>query len=151
MIGLIQRVKEAEVWVEGECISKIGEGILLFAGISRDDDFQDAVYLARKTANLRIFSDEKGALNLSLLDRGGEVLVVSQFTLLGDTKRGRRPSFTEAASPAEAEVLYRALIDELKKLSIPVKEGKFQAIMDVKLINHGPVTIIINSKDHKTG
>jgi len=150
MVGLIQRVKEAEVWVEGECISRIGEGILLLAGISRDDNMQDAVYLAHKTANLRIFSDKNGAMNLSLLDRGGEVLVVSQFTLLGDTRKGRRPSFTEAAPSAEAEVLYRALIDELKKLGIPVKEGKFQAIMDVKLINQGPVTIIINSKDHKT-
>ncbi|MGQ9615677.1 MAG: D-aminoacyl-tRNA deacylase [Spirochaetota bacterium] len=150
MIGLIQRVREAEVWVEDQCISNIGEGILLFAGISRDDDLQDAVYLARKIANLRIFSDEKGALNLSLLQRGGEVLVVSQFTLLADTRKGRRPSFTEAAPPSEAETLYKNLIDELRKLGIPVKEGKFQAIMDVKLINHGPVTIIINSKDHKT-
>lgn len=150
MIGLIQRVREAEVWVEDQCISNIGEGILLFAGISRDDDLQDAVYLARKIANLRIFSDEKGALNLSLLQRGGEVLVVSQFTLLADTRKGRRPSFTEAAPPSEAEALYKNLIDELRKLGIPVKEGKFQAIMDVKLINHGPVTIIIDSKDHKT-
>ncbi len=147
MIGLIQRVSRAEVWVDNECISKIGEGLLLLAGIAQDDGMEDAAYLARKTANLRIFNDGKGNLNLSLLDTGGEVLVVSQFTLLGDTRKGRRPSFTEAAPPKEAEVLYRVLIDELKRQGITVKEGKFQAMMDVRLTNRGPVTIIIDSRE----
>jgi len=149
MIGLIQRVLKAEVWVKDEVISKIGEGILLLVGISRDDESKDISYIANKTFNLRIFSDEKGNLNRSLLDVSGEILVISQFTLLGDTTKGRRPSFTSAANSLEAEKIYRCLINEIKTYSISVKEGKFGAMMDVKLINNGPVTLILNSKDKK--
>jgi D-tyrosyl-tRNA(Tyr) deacylase len=147
MIGLVQRVKEAEVVVEGEQISRIGNGILLLAGIAVDDGGEDVRYIARKVAHLRIFGDETGNLNRSLIDTNGEILVVSQFTLLGDTRRGRRPSFTDAAGPSEAEVLYQTLIEELKTFGISVAEGRFGAMMDVHIINSGPVTLILNSKD----
>jgi len=146
MIGLIQRVSRAEVWIEEECVSQIGEGILLLAGIAQGDCLADVQYIAQKTVNLRMFSDDKGNLNLSLLDTGGELLVVSQFTLLGDTRKGRRPSFTEAAGHDQAADLYNKLIDELKKYKLQVKEGKFKVMMDVRLTNSGPVTLIINSK-----
>jgi D-tyrosyl-tRNA(Tyr) deacylase len=149
MIGLIQRVSESEIWVGGRRISSIGNGILLFAGVAENDAPEDAVYIAGKTVNLRIFGDEKGQLNRSLLDVKGEVLVVSQFTLLGDTRKGRRPSFTRAAGPQNAEYLYRLLITELRKYNVGVKEGKFREIMEVKLSNSGPVTLIIDSKAYK--
>lgn len=149
MIGLIQRVADAEVWVGSERISKIGKGILLLVGIGRDDDPKDCEYIAHKTMNLRIFSDEEGNLNRSLVDERGEILVVSQFTLLGDTRKGRRPSFSKAAAPDDALTLYRLLIEGLKKYGVAVAEGRFRAMMDVKLTNQGPVTLIIGSKEKK--
>ncbi|UCB46779.1 MAG: D-tyrosyl-tRNA(Tyr) deacylase [Spirochaetota bacterium] len=147
MIGLIQRTTSSEVWVDNECVSNIGRGVLLLAGIETDDTEQDARWLAGKTVNLRLFGDNEGNLNLSLLDIKGEILVVSQFTLLGDTRKGRRPSFTRAAQPQVAEGLYKLLIKELRSYDLVVKEGIFGAMMDVKLTNSGPVTLIINSKE----
>jgi D-tyrosyl-tRNA(Tyr) deacylase len=149
MIGLIQRTTGSEVWVDNECVSSIGRGILLLAGIESDDTEHDARWLAGKTVNLRLFGDNKGNLNLSLLDIKGEILVVSQFTLLGDTRKGRRPSFTRAAQPQVAQELYKLLINELKSYDLVVKEGIFGAMMDIKLTNSGPVTLIINSKEKR--
>ncbi len=149
MIGLVQRVKEAEILVNGKRISAIGEGILLLVGVSTDDKEEDAKYIAGKVANLRIFPDDKGQMNRSLLDINGEILVVSQFTLLADTRKGRRPSFTRAADPEKAVHLYRSVIEKLSRYNIPVKEGKFREIMEVKLNNFGPVTIILDSSEKK--
>jgi D-tyrosyl-tRNA(Tyr) deacylase len=146
MIGLIQRVREAEVSIEGRRISAIGKGILLLAGIAGDDGPDDASYLARKTVNLRLFADDAGNLNRSLIEEGGSALVVSQFTLLGDTRKGRRPSFTDAAPPESADRLYRMLIDEIRAFRVDVQEGRFGAMMDVSLVNSGPVTLIVNSR-----
>ncbi len=147
MTGLIQRVSRAEVWVNEKCISCIKKGILLLVGIATDDGPEDVAYLVNKTVHLRIFSDKKGNLNKSLLDVNGEILVVSQFTLLGDTRKGRRPSFTYAAPTEEAEIIYRSLIEKLKVFQIIVKEGVYGEMMEVKLTNNGPVTLIINSKE----
>jgi len=149
LIGILQRVKEASVWIKGEEISKIGKGLLLFVGISRDDTEKDIEYIVKKVINLRIFSDENNNLNLSLLDIEGELLVVSQFTLLGDTKKGRRPSFSKAMPPDEAKVFYNKLVEEFKKSKLVVKEGVFQEMMEVKLTNEGPVTILVDSKEKK--
>jgi D-tyrosyl-tRNA(Tyr) deacylase len=149
MLGVIQRVNGAEIHVEGECISRIGRGILLLVGIRADDAEKDVSFIADKTVNLRIFPDEEGNLNRSLLDVKGEALVVSQFTLLGDTRKGRRPSFSDAAKPERAEPLYRSLIGEISSRGVPVMEGKFRAMMEVKLVNSGPVTVIVNSKEKK--
>jgi len=146
MIGVIQRVKEAEVLVEGKSVAKIGNGILLLAGIAHDDSPNDIIFMAGKVANLRIFSDQNGLMNHSLLETGGEILVVSQFTLLGDTRKGRRPNFTCAAQAQKAKNLYSLLVSELKKYIKVVKEGIFGAIMDVRLVNDGPVTLIIDSR-----
>jgi len=149
VIGLIQRVSEASVWVSSNLVSGIGHGILLLVGIAVDDDEHDCTYIAQKTVNLRIFGDEEGNLNRSLIDVKGELLVVSQFTLLADTRKGRRPSFSGAMAPEQATGLYKRLIDEFRKLQIPVKEGVFGAMMEVKLVNSGPVTLIINSADKR--
>jgi len=146
MVGVIQRVSEAAIYVGGERVSQIGKGILLLVGIASDDTHEDAAFMADKTIHLRIFGDEQGNLNRSLLDEKGEVLVVSQFTLLGDTRKGRRPSFSDAARPEAAENLYRTLIEEMKSCGVPVKEGRFRTRMEVKLTNSGPVTLIVNSK-----
>jgi D-tyrosyl-tRNA(Tyr) deacylase len=149
MIGILQRTANAEVWIDNSRVSHIGKGLLLLAGIASDDTEDDARWLAGKAVNLRMFGDERGNLNLSLLDIGGEILVVSQFTLLGETRKGRRPSFVRAAQPHAAENLYRLLINELKLHGVVVKEGRFGAMMDVKLTNSGPVTLIINSKEKR--
>ena len=149
MIALIQRVSEAEIWVGGQSVASIKKGILLFVGVATDDGPEDVSHISGKTVNLRIFGDDRGHLNRSLLDVNGEILVVSQFTLLGDTKKGRRPSFTRAADPEKAEHLYRLLVTELQKYNIGVKEGKFRNMMEVKLSNSGPVTLIIDSKVNK--
>jgi D-tyrosyl-tRNA(Tyr) deacylase len=149
MTGLIQRVSQAEVWVADRCVSKIGRGILLLVGIAHDDGQGDIQYIAKKSVHLRIFSDERGQLNRSLLDIAGELLVVSQFTLLGDTGKGRRPSFLNAAAPEVAIQLYKKLIEEIGRYSVPVKEGVFGAKMDIRLTNEGPVTIVIDTKDKK--
>ena len=148
MIALIQRVNSAKVAVKRETVSEIGAGMLLLLGIGIDDTEADLEYIARKTVHLRIYSDEQGNLNHSLMDTGGEILIVSQFTLLADTKKGRRPSFTRAASPDIAESLYRKTCEEFRRYDIRVQEGRFGAIMEVSLVNNGPVTIIIDSKEH---
>ena len=149
MIALIQRVLEASVTVDSQLIDMIGNGFLVLLGVREEDTENDAAYLAAKTVNLRIFSDDNDKMNLSLLDNGAEVLVVSQFTLHADTRHGNRPSFTDAAEPKKAEELYEFFIEECKNLigRDKVRKGKFGAMMKVKLINDGPVTITLRSKN----
>ena len=145
MRAVIQRVKSASVTVEGEVVSEIRVGLLVFLGIAQEDTPTDVDYMASKIANLRIFEDDEGRMNLSILDVGGEALVVSQFTLYGDCRKGRRPSFIHAARPEKADPLYQAFMDEISRLGVPVKAGVFQAMMDVELINDGPVTMMLDS------
>ena len=149
MIALIQRVLESKVTVDAELVDMIGGGLLVLLGVRQDDSLNDAKYLAAKTANLRIFSDDEGKMNLSLLDNGLECLVVSQFTLHADTRHGNRPSFTDAAEPERANELYEEFINEMKELigNDKVRKGTFGAMMKVKLTNDGPVTIILRSKN----
>jgi D-tyrosyl-tRNA(Tyr) deacylase len=146
MRAVIQRVKSAQVIVNEKIIGSIGFGLLVLLGISREDNYDDADYLVEKTVNLRIFDDQDGKMNRSLLDVGGEMLIVSQFTLIADCRKGRRPSFTAAAEPAEAKNLYQYFIERLKEKGITVAIGEFQALMEVGLINNGPVTILMDSK-----
>ncbi len=141
MKALIQRVKQASVTVNGENISEIGAGLLVFLGVQKGDTEENANKLAEKIARLRIFEDENDKMNLSLLDIKGEILVVSQFTLCADCKKGTRPSFDSAAAPEIAENLYEYFVTQLKSLNIPCQTGKFRAMMDVALINDGPVTL----------
>jgi D-tyrosyl-tRNA(Tyr) deacylase len=141
---VLQRVKDASVTVEGERISEIGPGLLLLVGVEGKDGEAEADWLAEKVAGLRIFNDEAGKMNLSLRDVGGEVLAVSQFTLLADTRKGKRPSFIHAAPPEEAEPLFDYFCERLRETGIAsVKTGSFGAMMDVALVNDGPVTIIL--------
>ncbi len=146
MRAVLQRVSSAKVSVENEVIGKIGKGILVLLGISRDDTKKEAIYLLEKTLNLRIFEDAGEKMNLSLLDVAGELLVVSQFTLYGDARKGRRPSFIEAATPEKANFLYEFFIAEAEKQIENVETGRFQAMMDVELVNDGPVTILLDSE-----
>lgn len=146
MIALLQRVNKASVEVGGETISEIGKGILIFLGIDKKDSKKDVEYLADKVVNLRIFEDNNSKMNLSIKDVGGEIMVVSEFTLAGDCKKGNRPSFDKAMPPEEAEKLYRDFIDSLRSKGIPVKEGIFRSFMHVSLINEGPVTFILNTR-----
>lgn len=144
MVALVQRVKRASVDVEGETVGEIGAGMLILLGVRADDTTAEAAWLARKCAKLRIFPDEAGKMNESLIDVGGEALVVSQFTLYGDVARGNRPSFEKAAAPETAEALYEAFVELLdEQLGTTVKTGMFGAMMDVHLINDGPVTLWI--------
>ncbi len=145
MRAVIQRVKSASVTVEGAVVSEIRVGLLVFLGVAQEDTPADVDYMASKIANLRIFEDNEGRMNLSILDIGGEALVVSQFTLCGDCRKGRRPSFIAAARPEKADPLYQAFMDEISRLGVPVKAGVFQAMMDVELINDGPVTMMLDS------
>jgi len=145
MRAVIQRVKSASVKVEGELVSEIGTGLLIFLGIAHDDSETELEYIANKVVNLRIFEDADGKMNCSLLDIGGEALVVSQFTLYGDCRKGRRPSFIDAARPEVANALYEQFITALRELDIPTQGGTFQAMMDVQLVNDGPVTILLDS------
>jgi D-tyrosyl-tRNA(Tyr) deacylase len=145
MRAVIQRVKSASVTVEGRVVSEIREGLLVFLGVAQEDTLADIDYMANKIANLRIFEDDQGRMNLSILDIDGEALVVSQFTLYGDCRKGRRPSFIHAARPEKADPLYQAFMDEISRLGVPVKAGIFQAMMDVELINDGPVTMMLDS------
>ncbi len=138
---LLQRVAHANVVVEGERIADIGKGILVFIGVEKGDDETKAERLAQRVVGYRMFEDEQGKTNLSLKDIGGEVLVVSQFTLAADTKKGMRPSFSNAAEPAIAEALYLHFSENIRKLDIPVQTGKFRADMKVSLMNDGPVTL----------
>jgi len=146
MRAVIQRVKSAQVIVNEKIIGSIGFGLLVLLGISREDNCDDADYLVEKTVNLRIFDDQDGKMNRTLLDVGGEMLIVSQFTLIADCRKGRRPSFTAAAEPAEAKKLYQYFIERVKEKGITVATGEFQALMEVGLINNGPVTILMDSK-----
>ena len=145
MRAVIQRVKSASVKVEGTLVSEIGAGVLIFLGVAREDTATEIAYVANKVANLRIFEDAEGKMNRSLLETGGAALVVSQFTLYGDCRKGRRPSFIKAARPESANALYEQFIASLKAQKIPTQGGTFQAVMDVALINDGPVTILLDS------
>ncbi len=146
MRAVIQRVKQSLVTVENQTIGKIGNGLLVFLGVAKLDGDRDADYLADKIANLRIFEDENGKMNRSLLGTSGEMLVVSQFTLLGDCRKGRRPSFINAAGPDEANALYERFVSLVRQKGISVQTGQFQTMMAVSLINDGPVTLILESK-----
>jgi D-tyrosyl-tRNA(Tyr) deacylase len=149
MIALVQRVLESSVAVDSQVIDEIAGGMLVLLGIRNNDTELDAEYLAAKTVNLRIFGDENGKMNLSLLDTRLDMLVISQFTLHADTRHGNRPSFTDACEPERAEHLYNCYIEECKRLlgHPKVHEGKFGAMMKIKLVNDGPVTIILRSKN----
>lgn len=146
-----QRVSHAEVLIDGETVSQIDRGLLLLVGVKDDDDPSDADFLAQKCLNLRVFEDQQGKLNLSVLETKGEILAVSQFTLYGDTRKGRRPSFTEAAPPQIAQHLYRKFVEALRKNGLPVKTGAFGKHMLVKIHNDGPVTLIMESQQSVSG
>ena len=149
MKALLQRVTEASVSVAGEVVGRIGQGLVVFVGVADGDTEKEARYLAQRTVNLRIFADEEGKFNLSVLDIKGELLVVSQFTLLADTRKGRRPSFVEAAPPAQAEELIEQFVGEVRTTGLKVETGRFQQYMQVEIHNDGPVTILLDSKDKK--
>lgn len=143
MKALIQRVKSASVTIDGLLYSKIGQGLLVFLGVEKGDDKLNAEKLADKLSKLRIFEDENEKMNHSILDIEGEMLIVSQFTLCGDCKKGTRPSFDKSAQPKIANELYEYFISQVKSFNIPVQTGKFGAMMDVELINDGPVTFMV--------
>jgi D-aminoacyl-tRNA deacylase len=145
MRAVVQRVTKAEVVVDGVPVARIGEGILALVAISRRDTLKDLQWMAQKIAELRIFDDDQGKLNLSLRDTNGQLLVVSQFTLYGDCRKGRRPSYIEAAPPAEAAEMYRQFIEIVRHQVPDAQTGQFQASMEVMLTNSGPVTLILES------
>ena len=147
MKALVQRVSQASVSIENQEVAAIKQGLVVLIGVGRDDSEPDAQYLADKIANLRIFSDESDKFNLSALDTGGEVLVVSQFTLLADTRKGRRPSFTEAAPPDQAEPFIEKFVQRLRAAGLKVATGRFRENMLVEIHNSGPVTIFIDSEE----
>ena len=147
MRALVQRVSKASVSIDGQVVSAIKQGLVVLIGVGKGDSEPDAQYLADKIANLRIFSDEADKFNLSALDIGGEILVVSQFTLLADTRKGRRPSFTEAAPPEEAETLIEKFVQLLRTAGLKVETGRFRQNMLVEIHNNGPVTIFIDSEE----
>ncbi|BDG46348.1 MULTISPECIES: D-aminoacyl-tRNA deacylase [Parageobacillus] len=144
---VVQRAKRAKVTVNGETVGSIGHGLVLLVGVTHSDTIEDVAFVADKIAHLRIFEDESGKMNLSVLDVGGEILSVSQFTLYGDCRKGRRPNFMEAAKPDHALPIYEALNEALRQKGIRVETGKFGAMMEVELINDGPVTLIVESKE----
>lgn len=145
MRSIVQRVKESKVEVKGKTVGEIGPGLLIFLGVAETDSEKDCDYLANKIANLRIFADKNDLMNLSLMDTGGAALVVSQFTLWGDCRKGRRPSFVRAARPEKAKVLYEYFIGLLREKGVHVATGQFQEMMDVCLTNDGPVTLMLDS------
>lgn len=144
---VVQRTKKAEVRVDGEVVGRIDNGFLLLVGITHEDTVEDAAYLAEKVAHLRLFEDESGKMNRSLLETGGAVLSVSQFTLYGDVRKGRRPNFMRAAKPEQAEALYEQFNQLLREKGVPVETGRFGAMMEVELINDGPVTLLLDSAE----
>ena len=146
MKAVIQRVRAASVTVDGQEISRIGAGLAILLGVAKDDSIKDVNFLAEKIANLRIFEDEAGKMNRSVLDVGGEALVVSQFTLLGDCTKGRRPGFDKAAPHEIAEKLYNDFVDMLRACGVPVETGRFQADMLFQIANDGPVTLILDTR-----
>lgn len=146
MRAVVQRVTRAEVRVAGHVVGTIGRGFLVLVGVDAADTDADAAYVTEKVAGLRVFEDDAGKMNLPLADVDGAVLLVSQFTLLGDCRKGRRPSFTAAASPERGEELYRAVARGLERRGIPVATGRFRAEMAVELVNDGPVTLLLDSR-----
>ncbi|MGQ9456276.1 MAG: D-aminoacyl-tRNA deacylase [Armatimonadota bacterium] len=147
MRAVVQRVRSASVYVDGQQISRIGRGIAVLLGVAKDDGARDVNYLAEKISNLRIFEDDAGKMNLSVLDIGGEALVVSQFTLLGDCRKGKRPGFDKAADHEMAERLYNDFIEMLRACGVPTQAGRFRAKMLFAIENDGPVTFVLDSKD----
>ena len=146
MRAVIQRVSTARVLIDGNEHSRIGKGLVVLLGVERDDTADDVGLMAKKTVELRVFGDADGKMNRSVLDTGGEVLAVSQFTLLGDCRKGRRPSFDRAARPEEARDLYEQYVREVQNTGVRVSTGVFQAMMDVELTNDGPVTLMLDSR-----
>jgi D-tyrosyl-tRNA(Tyr) deacylase len=146
MRAVVQRVKSAAVYVDDRCTGKIGTGLLVFVGVGKGDGEKDLSFFSSKLPDLRVFEDAAGKFNLSLKDVGGEMLVVSQFTLYADCSKGRRPSFIDAEDPAVAKNLYEQLILKLRNQGIPVETGEFQAKMEVHLVNDGPVTLLLDSR-----
>jgi D-tyrosyl-tRNA(Tyr) deacylase len=146
MRAVVQRVTRCRVTVDGKTVGQIGPGLLVLLGVGKSDNEAAADYLAEKILGLRIFEDEAGKMNLSVQDKRGEVLVVSQFTLYGDVRRGKRPSFDAAARPEEAKRLYECFVEKLRAAGLRCETGVFQAMMDVELVNQGPVTIILDSE-----
>jgi D-tyrosyl-tRNA(Tyr) deacylase len=145
--ALLQRVSKASVSIEGEVVGSIGPGLVVLLGVSQGDTERDAHYLAEKTVNLRIFADSESKFNLSAMDIGGEVLAISQFTLLADTRKGRRPSFSEAAGPEEAQALFERFLSLLRSSGLKVECGRFQEHMMVEIHNDGPVTVMLDSRE----
>ncbi|MGA7694366.1 MAG: D-aminoacyl-tRNA deacylase [Candidatus Sulfotelmatobacter sp.] len=145
MRAVVQRVSRARVTVDGEITGEIGLGLLVLLGVGRDDTNSDATYLAGKIAGLRVFEDDQGKMNLSVLDAGGSVLAVSQFTLYGDVRRGKRPSFDAAAAPEKARQLYEFFVEQIRAAGLRCETGRFQETMKVELVNEGPVTILLDS------
>ena len=146
MRAVVQRVKQSTVKAGNEIVGEIGRGLLVLLGVARDDTANDADYLVNKIINLRIFEDQDGKMNRSLIETGGELLAVSQFTLLADCRKGRRPSFVDAAEPQKAADLYEKFVDLVREKGVKVQTGRFRATMEVALINDGPVTVIIESR-----
>ncbi len=146
MRAVVQRVEEACVTVDGETTGEIGAGLVVYLGVGRGDGAADCAYLAAKIAGLRIFEDEKGLMNLSIKEKGGEVLCISQFTLYGDCRKGRRPGFSAAAPPEEAAPLFKEFCDQLEQRGLAVSTGRFGAMMRIEQLNDGPVTILLDSR-----
>ncbi len=146
MKALLQRATRASVSIGGEVVGRIGRGLVIFVGVANGDTERDAQYLAQRSVNLRIFPDDMGRFSFSVLDIKGELLVVSQFTLLADTRKGRRPNFVEAAPPAQAEKLFEQFVEQACATGLKVETGRFQQQMQVEIINDGPVTILLDSK-----
>jgi len=147
MKALLQRVARASVTIDNEEVGRIGQGLVVFLGVASGDTEKDAQYLVQKIANLRIFADKEGKFNLSALDVKAELLLVSQFTLLADTRKGRRPSFTDAAEPVQAEELFNYFVEQARATGLKVAMGRFQAYMQVEIHNDGPVTIMLDSRE----
>ncbi len=147
MIAVIQRCSQGRVTVSDKVVGEISLGLVILLGVQKNDTENDAEFLVNKICGLRIFNDENDKMNLSIKDVNGSALVISQFTLCGDTKKGRRPSFIKAATPDDGNRLYEYFMSEMKKSSVPIESGEFGAMMDVELVNNGPVTFVLNSKD----
>jgi D-aminoacyl-tRNA deacylase len=146
MRAVVQRVSEASVRVDGRIVGAAGRGLLVLLGVGQGDAETDAAYLADKVVNLRVFPDAAGQMNLSVLDLRGDLLLVSQFTLYGDCRRGRRPGYSDAAPPQEAERLYDCFVEHVRASGLRVEQGVFRAMMDVSLVNDGPVTLLLDSR-----